>query len=146
MLLMLIFIFGAVISSAVAGATDNPIVNEAASKILKANESANESPNESINESPNQSFNQSVSEPFLVKESSNNPEEIPSSDGNGGENVSSDGNGGKNASSDENGEKNTSSDENEGVKAEGGSPINALGLGVLAAVISLLGVYAAKRK
>jgi hypothetical protein len=49
---MSIFIFGAVFPSAVAGTADNnPLVNETASKILKANESANKSVNQSVNQS-----------------------------------------------------------------------------------------------
>ena len=47
---MLIFIYGAVLSIAVAGAADNPIVNETASKILKTNESANKSVNQSASQ------------------------------------------------------------------------------------------------
>jgi hypothetical protein len=55
-LIMSIFIFGAVFPSAVAGTTDNnPLVNETASKILKANESVNKSVNKSVNQSVNQS-------------------------------------------------------------------------------------------
>jgi hypothetical protein len=52
---MSIFIFGAVFPSAVAGAADNPLVNDTASKILKANESVNKSVNKSVNQSVNQS-------------------------------------------------------------------------------------------
>jgi hypothetical protein len=59
-LLMSIFFLGAVFSSAIAGAADNPLVNETASKILKTNESANQSVNKSVNQSASKSVNQSV--------------------------------------------------------------------------------------
>jgi hypothetical protein len=52
---MLIFISGAVFSIVVAGAADNPIANETASKISKTNESANQSANKSVNKLVNQS-------------------------------------------------------------------------------------------
>jgi len=57
---MSIFILGAVFSSAVAGAADNPLVNETASKIIKTNESVNKSINQSVNKSTIQSVNQSL--------------------------------------------------------------------------------------
>lgn len=57
---MSIFVFGAVFSSAVAGAADNPLVNDTASKMLNTNESANQSVNKSVNQSANKSVNQSV--------------------------------------------------------------------------------------
>ncbi|RXA20787.1 hypothetical protein EQO05_03390 [Methanosarcina sp. MSH10X1] len=61
-LLMSIFILGAILSSAVAGATDNsPIASDTASKILKTNESTNQSVNKSANQSVNKSINNSVS-------------------------------------------------------------------------------------
>ncbi len=65
---MSIFIFGAVFSSAVAGAADNPLANDTASKITKTNESANQSVNKSINQSVNKSTSQSVNQSALVNE------------------------------------------------------------------------------
>lgn len=61
MLLMLIFIYGAVLSIAVAGAADNPIVNETASQILKTNESVNKSVNQSASQNKTCHINQSKS-------------------------------------------------------------------------------------
>jgi hypothetical protein len=61
MLLVLIFIYGAVLSIAVAGAADNPIVNETASKILKTNESANKTVNQSASQNKTCHINQSKS-------------------------------------------------------------------------------------
>ncbi|HHV24886.1 MAG: PGF-CTERM sorting domain-containing protein [Methanosarcina sp.] len=61
-LVMSIFILGAVFSSAIAGAADNPAVNDTASKILKTNESTNKSVNKSINKPVNKSANKSVNE------------------------------------------------------------------------------------
>ncbi len=74
-LMISIFIFGAVLSSAVAGAVDNPLVNEAVSKILKTNDSFNDSFNQSANESINESFNHSVNKHFSQSASLN--ETIP---------------------------------------------------------------------
>jgi hypothetical protein len=65
-LLMSIFIFGAVFSSAVAGAADNPFVNDTASKISTTNESVDKSVNQSANKSINKSVNQSVNETCLT--------------------------------------------------------------------------------
>ncbi len=59
-LLMSIFIFGAVFSSAV-NASYNPVVSDTASKILKANESVNKAVNQSVNKSVNQYVNNSLS-------------------------------------------------------------------------------------
>lgn len=59
---MSIFVFGAVFSSAVAGAADNPLVNDTASKILNTSESANQSVNKSVNQSANKSINQPVNQ------------------------------------------------------------------------------------
>lgn len=70
-----IIIFGAVLSSAVAGAVDNPLVNEAVSKILKTNDSFNDSFNQSANESINDSFNQSVNK--HISQSASLNETIP---------------------------------------------------------------------
>ncbi len=61
-LLMSIFIFGTVFSSAVAGIAGNPLVNETASKILNTNESADQSVNNSVNQSANQSVNKLVNQ------------------------------------------------------------------------------------
>lgn len=60
-LLLSIFILGAVFSSAIAGATDNPAVNETASKILKTNKSINKAANQTVNKSANQTVNETVS-------------------------------------------------------------------------------------
>lgn len=60
-LLLSIFILGAVFSSAIAGATDNPAVNETASKILKTNKSINKADNQTVNKSANQTVNETVS-------------------------------------------------------------------------------------
>jgi hypothetical protein len=70
-----LFIFGAVLSSAVAGAVDNPLVNEAVSKILKTNDSFKDSFNHSDNESINESFNQSVNK--HISQSASLNETIP---------------------------------------------------------------------
>lgn len=64
-LVMSIFVFGSVLTGAVAGAADNPLVNDTASKISNTNESANQSINNSVNQSAtnksaNKSINQSV--------------------------------------------------------------------------------------
>ncbi len=59
-LLLSIFILGAVFSSAIAGATDNPAVNETASKILKTNKSINKAANQTVNKSANQTVNETV--------------------------------------------------------------------------------------
>jgi hypothetical protein len=74
-LMISLFIFGAVLSSAVAGAVDNPLVNEAVSKILKTNDSFNDSFNQSANESINESFNQSVNK--QISQSASLNETIP---------------------------------------------------------------------
>lgn len=64
MLLMLVFIYGAVLSIAVAGAADNPVVNETASKVLKTNECVNKSTNQSAsqNQTCNISQNESINQ------------------------------------------------------------------------------------
>jgi hypothetical protein len=59
-LVMSIFVFGAVLTGAVASAADNPLVNDTASKILNTNESANQSVNKSVNQS---ATNKSVNQP-----------------------------------------------------------------------------------
>jgi hypothetical protein len=61
-LMMSIFVFGAVLTGAVAGAADNPLVNDTASKILNTNESADQPVNESANQSVNKSVNQSINQ------------------------------------------------------------------------------------
>lgn len=60
-ILILIFVSGAVLSIAVAGAADNPVVNETASKILKTNESVNKSINQSASQNKTCNISQSKS-------------------------------------------------------------------------------------
>jgi hypothetical protein len=71
---MSLFVFGAAFSSIVAGAAENPLAKDVASKMLKANESANQSVNgsvnQSINSSANPSVNGSVKQPPLENKSS----------------------------------------------------------------------------
>ncbi|WP_011308561.1 PGF-CTERM sorting domain-containing protein [Methanosarcina barkeri] len=61
MLLMLIFISGAVLSIAVAGAADNPVVNETVSKVLKTNECVNKSTNQSTSQNQTCNINKTES-------------------------------------------------------------------------------------
>lgn len=75
-ILMLVFISGAVLSIAIAGAADNPVVNETASKILKTNESVNKSTNQSVNKSVNQSVSQNKTCNINQNESINQDESI----------------------------------------------------------------------
>ena len=60
-LLLSIFILGAVFSSAIAGATDNPALNDTASKILNTNKSIDKADNQTVNKSANQAVNETVS-------------------------------------------------------------------------------------
>ena len=61
MILMLIFISGAVLSIAVAGAADNPVVSETTSKIIQTNESVNKSANQSTSQNKTCNINQNES-------------------------------------------------------------------------------------
>jgi hypothetical protein len=80
-LLVSIFVFGTVFSGTV-GAGENPLANETASKMLKANESANKSINQSVNQSVNNSVNnsvdQSVNKP--IDQSAVKPESSPTTE------------------------------------------------------------------
>jgi len=58
---MLIFISGAVLSIAVAGAADNPVVSETTSKIIQTNESVNKSANQSTSQNKTCNINQNES-------------------------------------------------------------------------------------
>ena len=67
--LMSVFVLGAIFSSAIAGAADNTLAKDVASNISKTNGSVNQSVNGSINQSVSKSITQPVNKSTLITKS-----------------------------------------------------------------------------